>query len=241
MTIIPYKRGSKSYRLLRNVIRSRQVLSPKKINWGCSSIPMIDNVINKPTQVAIAIDKVTSLSTMSNANVRTPKFTTNKEEAMQWLADGRTVVCRTKTKSKGGEGIIICDPEEGATTLPDAPLYTRYLRKKYEYRIHVFNGEVIDYAQKKAKRNRPVTFSKYVRSYNNGWVFCRTNLTRNDSVCQEAIKAVNALGLDFGAVDVCWFNDKPWVLEVNTAPGLQGSTLNAYVKALEDAGIISCQ
>ena len=170
MTLLPYKQTSKSYRLLRNAIRSRRVLSTKKINWGCSHLPISEGVINKPNQVSIAIDKITSLTTMTQANVRTPKFTTNKTEAMQWLADGRVVVCRTKTKSKGGAGIIICDPEEGATTLPDAPLYTRYLRKKYEYRVHVFNGQVIDYAQKKARRDRPTTFSKYIRSYQNGWV-----------------------------------------------------------------------
>ncbi|MNY81884.1 hypothetical protein D3C86_2236870 [compost metagenome] len=48
--------------------------------------------------------------------------------------------------------------------------------------------------------------------------------------------AVNALGLDFGAADVIW-NDhrkQAFVLEVNTAPGLTGTTLEKYAKALKE-------
>jgi D-alanine-D-alanine ligase-like ATP-grasp enzyme len=48
---------------------------------------------------------------------------------------------------------------------------------------------------------------------------------------QAAIKAVSAVGLDFGAVD--FGTDKEgnvWLLEVNTSPGLQGmsASIAAY-------------
>jgi glutathione synthase/RimK-type ligase-like ATP-grasp enzyme len=48
------------------------------------------------------------------------------------------------------------------------------------------------------------------------------------------LAAVSALGLDFGAVDIIWNEreDKCYVLEVNTAPGLQGSTLENYANAI---------
>ena len=38
------------------------------------------------------------------------------------------------------------------------------------------------------------------------------------------------LGLDFGAVDVIWneHESKAYVLEINTAPGLEGSTVEDY-------------
>jgi D-alanine-D-alanine ligase-like ATP-grasp enzyme len=37
-------------------------------------------------------------------------------------------------------------------------------------------------------------------------------------------------GLDFGAVDVIWNaqKEKPYVLEINTAPGLEGQTIADY-------------
>jgi D-alanine-D-alanine ligase-like ATP-grasp enzyme len=56
-------------------------------------------------------------------------------------------------------------------------------------------------------------------------------------VTSEAIKAVNCLGLYFGAADVIW-NDKEqraYVLEVNTAPGLEGTTLENYANAFTTA------
>ena len=50
-----------------------------------------------------------------------------------------------------------------------------------------------------------------------------------------AIKAVKALNLDFGAVDCCIdVNNNPWVFEVNTGPGLEGTSLQKYIDAFED-------
>jgi glutathione synthase/RimK-type ligase-like ATP-grasp enzyme len=44
--------------------------------------------------------------------------------------------------------------------------------------------------------------------------------------------AVQALGLDFGAADVGFNNNKASVYEVNTACGLMGKTLEAYAEAI---------
>ena len=49
------------------------------------------------------------------------------------------------------------------------------------------------------------------------------------------IDAVSALGLDFGAVDIIEDADgKLYVLEVNTAPGLEGQTLTLMAEALKE-------
>jgi glutathione synthase/RimK-type ligase-like ATP-grasp enzyme len=53
-------------------------------------------------------------------------------------------------------------------------------------------------------------------------------------VQSAATEAVRCLGLDFGAVDICTDGDgQPFVLEVNTAPGLEGTTLEKYKYAIE--------
>jgi hypothetical protein len=115
----------------------------------------------------------------------------------------------------------------------NAPLYVKYLKKKYEFRVHVFCGEVIDYVEKKAKLDRdPSTFNEYVRSHANGWMFCRDGVYHSDGVKAEAVKAVSALDLDFGAVDVIIHEGLPYVLEVNTAPALEGTTLERYAYAI---------
>ena len=43
-------------------------------------------------------------------------------------------------------------------------------------------------------------------------------------------------GLDFGAVDVLWNErqQKAYVCEVNTAPGLEGITLDNYLKEIKE-------
>ena len=50
-----------------------------------------------------------------------------------------------------------------------------------------------------------------------------------------AVDCVNHIGLDFGAVDIIYNNrdDVCYLLEVNTAPGLQGTTLEKYKDAVE--------
>jgi glutathione synthase/RimK-type ligase-like ATP-grasp enzyme len=48
-----------------------------------------------------------------------------------------------------------------------------------------------------------------------------------------AVHCVSALGLDFGAVDVIENKKGSWILEVNTAPGLEGQTLEVYRSAFE--------
>ena len=54
-------------------------------------------------------------------------------------------------------------------------------------------------------------------------------------VCRSlAIDSVAALRLDFGAVDIIWNkrHDRYYTLEVNTAPGLEGTTLERYSNAI---------
>jgi hypothetical protein len=51
-------------------------------------------------------------------------------------------------------------------------------------------------------------------------------------LASESIKAVEALGLQFGAVDcVLDVDGSPWVIEVNTGPGLEGTAFKNYVGA----------
>jgi len=58
-----------------------------------------------------------------------------------------------------------------------------------------------------------------------------------EDIFLQSTLAVNCLGLDFGAVDIIYNQKKDvsFVLEVNTAPGLEGSTLNEYVKEFNNA------
>lgn len=223
------------------------------INWGCPvrppHIPEDALVLNRFEAVAIASDKLKSLNVMVDGGVRCPPFTTSKDEAYDWLEAGKTVVVRKILNGHGGKGIEIYEPgcmDDADWVLPDAPLYTQYVPKKSEYRIHVMNGRVIDVTRKTLREDyedkKNVNWK--VRNLDNGFIFSRFNknyLDRNNNpqeeiyivngaIKAEARRAVKVLGLDFGAVDIIWNEkyQKAFVLEVNTAPGVADTAAERY-------------
>lgn len=71
-----------------------------------------------------------------------------------------------------------------------------------------------------------------VRSNLRGWKFSKVDLNKlPKGLGEQAIKALKGLNMSFGAVDCCLDETgKAWVIEVNSGPGLQGSTLEAYLE-----------
>ena len=74
-----------------------------------------------------------------------------------------------------------------------------------------------------------------IKSNTRGWKFSRVALNRAPAnLRQTAINAINALGLNFGAVDMAIdTDDNTFVIEVNTAPGLERTTLDTWVTAFQ--------
>ena len=162
--------------------------------------------------------------------VSCPEWTTDYDTALEWLDSGHTVFARTLTRAHSGLGIVIArSPEE----LVDAPLYTKYIKKKKEFRVHVFRNQVIDLQEKRRSTNSPDS-DFLIRNHANGFVFCRDDIIEPTDLRATALSAVAALGLDFGAVDIIYnaYYDKCYALEVNTAPGLEGTTLESYSNAI---------
>lgn len=243
--IYPYKMGSNSAKELANLLGCKRIFPDRLfrnnykrpiINWGNTTTPAwmtkwADQVIlNKPECVYVAANKLLTFEKFVEAGVKHPEWTTEEIVAAEWLEEV-DIIARLTLTGKGGDGIVLLKTTD--FTIP-APLYTKYFKKRYEYRVHVFNGKVIDFVQKKQRQGQPANFQ--VRNAVNGWVFCREGVVLPECVAEQAIKAADALGLTFGAVDV-GFNEKkqePCVFEVNTAPGLEGTTLHSYEKAIKD-------
>ena len=200
------------------------------INWGNSVLPRWDSsrVLNQPSFVSRASNKLKTFLEFRNADVPHPEFTTNIEEAQSWIEQGKTVYCRKYLQSKGGNGIIVARTIE---ELVPAPLYTVGITNVAEYRVHVFNGEVIDVVMK--ARRRGESPNPDIKNHAQGWIFIRGGVEVSPEVRNAATEAVRCLHLDFGAVDVCINEEgQPFVFEVNTAPGLEGTTLEKYKDAI---------
>ena len=73
-----------------------------------------------------------------------------------------------------------------------------------------------------------------IRNHANGWVYTRAEILPSEELLSSSIEAVKLLGLNFGAVDIGHrlIDNKLFVFEVNTAPGLEGTTLDKYSKAI---------
>ena len=252
--------GSKSARALaQNLEGSRQVYPDRNyrpyrnhliINWGNSTVPewyksftyayaygMNSVLLNPPECVRRATNKLKAFEILHECGIPVPDFTTSRAVAQGYLSDGHTVVVRTLLNSHSGRGIVLVNEGE---EIPQAPLYVKYIKKNKEFRVHVFNGEILDIQQKKKVRDRE-DVDYQIRNHENGWVYCRDAVADEYAVAtgnigETAIKAVEALGLDFGAVDII-YNDhqqQEYVLEINTAPGLHGTTLEKYVNAIKE-------
>lgn len=77
--------------------------------------------------------------------------------------------------------------------------------------------------------------NQVLRSNRMGWKFSIVKKYKKE-LEDKAVAAVKALGLDFGAVDCCLdTNDNPYIFEVNTGPGLEGTSFDKYIEAFTEA------
>ena len=225
-------RPSKSANLLKIALgtKFKKWHTPVKrniLNWGCSHGPPLrgHKIYNSYAAVAIACNKLNTFEVLKG-QILIPNYTIDIEQAKTF---GRTL-CRNLYGS-GGKGIILAHTSE---ELVKKPIYVQYIKKIKEYRVHVFY-KTIDIEEKKRRYNKPDNFNKYIRSYNNGWVFCRENINPPIEIGCLAEQTIKLIGLDFGAVDIILgYDGELYVLEVNTAPGLQGTTLDKYVIAIRE-------
>lgn len=228
------------------------------VNWGNSTINAEamnritngnDILLNNPTHLEKASNKLKAFQAMELAGVRLVEWTSDIGVANNWVQDdGALVYARTKLQGHSGEGIVAVhnNPQtiQGAgaafpvvNALPRASLFTKGITaQRREFRVHVFAGEVVYVQQKKRTadyQNNP-NYSNVVRNYHTGWIYATNEVRPNNASLDQAKAAVLALGLNFGAVDVITRGEDAWVLEVNTAPGLQGTTLEVYADAISN-------
>ncbi len=211
------------------------------INWGSSSLPeevQKSSVLNEPKAISICSNKLTFFKHLAeNGKISIPDWTNDPDTAYKWVSDGVIVCARTVLQGHSAEGLVLMTKDD-PKSLVKAPLYTKYIPKEDEYRVHIVGDKVID-IQRKALRNGwidehgPANYK--IRNLANGFIYVRNDINPPKSVSEVAIAAIDAVGLDFGAVDVIWNRkrDTSYVLEINTAPGLEGSTVENYAKAIK--------
>ena len=206
------------------------------VNWGAANIPnrevLRSRILNQPYLVGTMSNKLAFFSCMElidAAREACVRWTDKRVDAVNWCRRGHKVVCRTVLSGHSGVGIVIARTED---ELVDASLYTLNVPKKEEYRLHYGNRGVLFDVQRKARRLDCPNPNWLVRNHANGFIFARSNMRAPTCVSRVATEVFVNSNLDFGAVDVIYneSQDRAYVLEINTAPGLVGTTLANYIE-----------
>ena len=166
------------------------------------------------------VGKWEELSRLREAGVATPEFSF-QPRGEEWLP--------RRNNHMGGHDFL--------NPLAHGDFYVRKVDVRDEFRVHILNGVSVR-AGIKVRREGFPNPHPWVRSYDAGWRL------EYGLACQERIRqagrdvaraAVEALGLDFGAVDIARTEQGTWIVfEVNRRPGLEGNTTRVFAEKLKE-------
>lgn len=205
------------------------------IRWGSrKAMPKCPIELNVASAIKLAADKVQAIKAFQNAGVYTIPVYDTWEDATQ-NAGGNIILGRNRS-GFGGKDIAVYDRFEMFGGLwPKKPereheWYTLYYPPTREVRIHVVGEKVVRVQGKYCDFPELAENNPFVRNYAHGYRFRTPDRELHRNRKAQAILAVQALGLDFGAVDMLLFGSDrdSRVLEVNTAPACSPLTARCY-------------
>lgn len=183
------------------------------IRWGTTAkFPQAKKVLNKASAIRTCSNKGLSREVMIADGVLCPKMNDNA---------GFPCIVRPTFHSQG-KHLYFCNTEEelaNAITAIDGDYYiSEYIDKEREFGVFVFDGRVSSMVEKVAKTDEHAVAWNVAQGTHK---FENLKWSEWDiPAAKEALKAVKALKLDFGRVDIMIKDGKAYVLEVNSAHSL---------------------
>jgi len=183
-----------------------------------------------------SVDKLTQYRWFQEQGLSSLEFTTDAFVANNWVEnEGHVVFGRKYLNSSCGKGIVVFDSDTGPSNpWTDCPVYTKYKKKKREFRVHVYKDKVVAVTEKRKRAGFEGTRDTKIRNLENGYVFCQTVRNEPAGLRELALAAAKVTQSDFKGVDIGYNerNNDLFIIEVNSAPGVAGSNINAYVNAI---------
>lgn len=141
------------------------------------------------------------------------------EQAFRLEQEQFPIIGRRITHMGGQDISIALSPEDvQPRIMAGAQFFTVFSRSDSEVRVFVYRKTPLVMYRKILRY--PARYRGFGRNYDNGWAFQLLDNV-NAAAGALAIRAVWALNLDFGAVDMLERDGRYKVLEVNTAPGIE--------------------
>lgn len=220
--------GNDVTKRIKRPITELTAVGQKVIRWGNRIETPTDKttiVYNKAEAIANATDKKLSRELFIKGKVRCPQFVTPDNITQNQYP----VIARPSRHAKGKNFIILKTLDEFrkhySTNVKNGWYYSEFINKTREFRVHCAHGKILAVMEKakgndKIAWNRAQTGEAFTRVAQSDYIF---------TVCFQALKATQTLGLDFAGVDVMLIangkegKNQAYVLEVNTSPTLNSS------------------
>lgn len=227
---------------LKSLVKVRPQAGDILVRWGSTRREDKDNAFTKVVNSASAIlrntNKLRSLSLFQRAGLNVARFYTNKRDIQKFPVLGRD------KNHHGGLDIVMIQGNpilrlNNFSKIPNKDFYVEYIPSKVEYRVHVFDEKIIRVTKKVFRGHdrdgKPITQKGTIKNDTYGWGHQNIEIDEFPrEFRKDAIAAVKAIGLDFGAVDmlISAENGKPYILEVNSCPRLNSIGLEIYADTI---------
>jgi hypothetical protein len=236
--LLSTKNGMKSGSLKRLAVALTPVLGYKV--WRSTGV----RKDRKQFKYGDLVDKLAQYKWFQQHGLSALEFSQDQKVAAQWQKEGSVVFGRKLLNASCGDGIVVFEafgPEgiEPNGQAHGCPVYTKYKKKKREFRVHVFKDKVVAIVEKRRKSDwKGEKNDTKIRNLANGYVFCQevqlTEVLRG-RIEQLALASSKVCSSDFKGVDLGYNekNDDLFVIEVNSQPGIQGNNIQAYVHVIK--------
>ena len=191
------------------------------IRWGSTRPAMSNTTYNSIQAIKLTADKPRCRQVLAAAGVPVPQNGTDIFPCI-----GRT------RKHSGGKGLWFCQTplEIEIAKMEGADYFSQFYPKTKEFRVHIGCGKVILYSEKLGDKFGTVIWNHDIT----GFKFKHIGRgERRKDIIDLAKKAIEVVGLDFGAVDILadpLYPQLPQavVCEINSAPGLSPMATKKY-------------
>lgn len=194
--------------------------------------------INKVEAVKNSANKRRMKDCFSSKNVKTARWTSNIDEVSFF-----PVVAKHIYGSRGEGNYLLKTKEELSAWRTGKTLnnyiFEEYLPYKKEYRLHVTKDGCFYTCRKALKKDTPEDKKWFRNDSNSVWIIeSNPEFKKPDNwqkIIEESVKALNAVGLDIGAVDLRVQDKKEpdfFIVEINSAPSFGEITEKKYKEEL---------
>jgi len=206
------------------------------INWGSTkSSPHVQKNtfwLNHPRDVAMINNKIKMFKLLQTNLLPTVPTTTSKKIAQTWSKDNKIVFARIGSVTRYSRNFRLNYPKEHWT---NAPLYTKNIESMIEYRIHIFEQELVGIERKTTSTTILYPSSSTVKIPECGWRLTCENIKPSKKLITIARNISKVIPLNFMAIDFVGMgcidgNITPFILNITPNPIINNQIFANWIK-----------